>query len=105
MIPVDGIALLRLVTIAYAAVLVVALAATLATIGAYLWRIAAALERVRGALVEVRVRSAPLAGHLEGLEHLTEEHIREFENATTAVERALGAYNEADLIEEQAASL
>jgi len=102
---VDGIALLRIVTLAYVAILVLALATVLTTIAVYLWRIASMLERIRGALGEMRERTAPIAAHFQGLDALTEEHVREFEQATIALERSVGIFNTADVIEEQAFAL
>jgi hypothetical protein len=101
----DGIAVLRFATLAYAAILVLALAATLITIAVYLWRIAAALGSVRQALIEVRDRTMPLKQHLGGLEQLTEERVHEFESATIAIERSVDIYNQADVVTEEAGKL
>ena len=101
----DGIALLRVVTIAYAIVLVLTLAATLITITVYLWRIAAVLGGIRRALVQVRERTAPLKQHFAGLEQLTDARVQAFEEAAIAIERSVGIYNKADVFAQAAAKL
>lgn len=101
----DGIVLLRIVTLAYVAMLILTLAAVLITIAVYLWRIASMLERIRAALGEVRDRTAPIGAHFQGLDALSEERVRGFEQATIAIERAVGIFNAADVIEEQALAL
>lgn len=102
---VDGIALLRVITIVYAAVLVLALAVVLSVIAIYLWRIAATLRRVGRALAEVRDRTAPLGQHLEGVEKLTEARVSGFERVTSLIESSVGIYDKANAFEEAAAHL
>ena len=101
----SGISLLTLLTLIYAAILVAALAIALIAIAVYLWRIAATLGRVRSALADVGDRTMPLRENLDGVSKLTEHHVEEFEEATTALERAAGVPNEADLLEAEAAKL
>ena len=101
----NGVDVLRWVTVAYAAVLVLALAIALTTIAVYLWRIAAGMIRVRDALARVRDETAALPGHLKPLEQRTEQRVREFEDVTEMIERATGTANEADVVEAQAARL
>lgn len=101
----NGISVLTVVTLIYAAVLVGALATTLITIAVYLWRIAATLGQVRDALSVVRTRTAPLEQHLAGISQLTAQHVEDFEQATTEIERAAGVPNEADVLEAEAARL
>ena len=101
----DGIVVLRVATLAYIAVLVLALAVTLITIAAYLWRIAHSLAETRAALVEVARRTAPLRQHFQGLDQITEACVNEFEKATIAIEHSAGIYNEADRFEEAAPAL
>jgi hypothetical protein len=102
---VDGIALLRVATLVYVAVLVLALATTLITIAVYLWRIARSLGETRAALVEVARRTQPLQHHFQGLDQLTEGCVNEFEKGTVAIERSVGIFNEADRFEEAAPAL
>jgi hypothetical protein len=80
---------LRVLTLAYAAVLVAALAAVLTTIAVYLWRIAGALAEARAALGLVRDRTRPLRQHLQGVEAITEERVEQVEDAAATIERAL----------------
>ncbi len=63
--------LLRMLTLGYLGVLVSALAASLVAILVQLRRIDHALEEVAGALIQVRDRTAPLAGHLATLQNAT----------------------------------
>ena len=81
--------LLRVLSLAYAGVLVAVLAAVLITIALYLWRVSRALADARAALVLVRDRTQPLRQHLQGLEALTEEHVEQVAAATTTIEQAL----------------
>ena len=89
-------ALLRVLTLVYAGVLVTALATALIVIAVYLWRIARVLGDVRTALGEVRNRTAPLRQHLGPLEALTKEHVREFEDAASALDGLRDRLAEAD---------
>ncbi len=57
--------LLTWLTVIYAVVLVLALAASLITIFVYLWRIGSALAEVRGALDQAKANTAPLENHIE----------------------------------------
>ena len=59
--------LLTWLTVIYAVVLVLALAASLITIFVYLWRIGSALAAVRVALSEAERNTAPLQGHVEAI--------------------------------------
>ena len=97
--------LLTIVTLVYAGILVLALAAVLITVAIYLWRISAMLGDVRGALVQVASRTEPLKLHLDPLYQLTEETVDAFDDATREIEKAAGAENEADEFEEAAAAL
>ena len=101
----DGIALLKWVTLIYVAVLVLAVATVLITIAVYLWRIAGVAARIRDALSEVRDRTAPLQQHLAPLEDVTEEHVRRLDRAVVKMEQAAGIRNESTVIEEQVARL
>ncbi len=60
--------LLRKLTLIYIAVLVSALGSSLVAILVQLWRIAGALGEVREVLEEVRDETAPLGGHLQGVQ-------------------------------------
>jgi hypothetical protein len=59
--------LLRWLTIAYAAVLVLALAASLIAILVQLWRIGSVLAEVGASLKDVATQTAPLGGYLKAL--------------------------------------
>lgn len=59
--------LLRTLTLAYVAILVPTLAASLIAILVYLRRIAGSLEQIGGGLGVVNRNTAPLAGHLDGV--------------------------------------
>jgi len=59
--------LLRWLTVAYAAVLVLALAVSLIAILVQLWRIGSVLGEVRGSLSGVATATAPLGGYLKAL--------------------------------------
>ena len=60
-------AFLTWVTVVYALVLVVVLAATLIAILYYLWSIGTTLGKIRAGLLVVRDQTAPLAGQLEAI--------------------------------------
>lgn len=80
--------LLRILTLLYVAVLVIALAASLITILVYLWRIGGVLGQAREALVAVRDHTQPLAGHLEPLHALQGREVEAFEKAGHALRGA-----------------
>lgn len=81
--------LLHLLTLIYAAVLVVALAASLIAILVYLRRIDSALEHARAGLERAGTATQPLSS---GLRHLD----REVEAAHAHLERAAGLLGEAE---------
>jgi uncharacterized protein YoxC len=74
-------ALLRVLTLVYAAVLVAALATVLALILAYLWRIGTVLARARSSLERVAERTRPLNGAMPPLHDDVNVHVRELETA------------------------
>lgn len=80
--------LLRTLTLVYAAVLVLALAASLLAVWIYLRRIAAALGEVREALAEARRRTAPLEEVLRPLRDVSEETAGEMDAAESALQQA-----------------
>lgn len=80
--------LLRVLTLVYAAVLVLALATALIVIAVYLWRIASTLGDVRTALTAVRDRTAPLQQRLQVLQALQPDQVNALEHAATALEQA-----------------
>jgi len=80
--------LLRTLTLVYAAVLTSALAASLISILVFLKRIAGAVGDVREALASVRDETAPLAGHLEGLNQAITSVADQVVGVQTSVERA-----------------
>jgi hypothetical protein len=80
--------LLRLLTLAYAAVLVLALASSLIAIWVYLRRIGSALGGAREALSRVAEETEPLDSHLQPLRDLSKEAEQEFWAAKTALEGA-----------------
>ncbi len=61
------IELLTVLTVAYALILVVVLAATLITIVFYLWKIGTTLGQIAGGLQTVERQTAPLAVQIDGL--------------------------------------
>lgn len=81
-------ALLRLLTLAYAGVLVLALATALLAILYYLWRIARTLGDVQTALALVRDRTAPLVVHLTPLESFARAETEAFEEAAARLDEA-----------------
>jgi hypothetical protein len=79
--------LLRILTLIYAAVLVLALAASLAAIWIYLRRIAHALGEVREALAVAGRETEPFEDVLRPLRDLFEETAGEMDAAESALER------------------
>lgn len=79
--------LLTVLTLIYAAVLVLALAATLTLIAVYLWRIARALHDTLAALGQVRDRTAPLQQHLAPLGALAGAPLQEIADAADTLAR------------------
>ena len=61
------ITFLTWVTVIYALVLVVVLAVSLITILYYLWSIGTTLSKIAAGLTVVREQTAPLGGHVEGI--------------------------------------
>lgn len=80
--------LLRLLTLGYAAVLVIALAASLIAIWVYLRRIGAALAGAREALARVAGETEPLCSHLEPFADVCGEAEQEFSAAAAWLESA-----------------
>lgn len=80
--------LLRILTLVYAAVLVLALAASLLAIWIHLRRISHALGKVREALGAARRETGPLEDSLRPLRDLLEETAGEMKAAECALERA-----------------
>ena len=80
--------LLRILTLIYVAVLVLALAASLLAIWIYLRRIGAALAEARDALVAVARESAPLESHIQPLRDVVGEMADELQAADTHLESA-----------------
>jgi DNA-binding transcriptional MerR regulator len=80
--------LLIILTLIYAAVLVVALAASLIAIFIYLRRIGRALGEAREALSAVSRATAPLEEHLQHLQDATASSAQELEQATRQLENA-----------------
>ena len=92
--------LLTWLTIIYAVVLVLALAASLITIFIYLWRIGSALALVEGALGQAERNTAPLKGHVEAINGgltsvgegltLVDRHLASVDTSLGAVAEHLG---------------
>jgi hypothetical protein len=61
------IELLTILTVIYALILVIVLAATLITILYYLWRIGTTLGKIAGGLQQVETQTAPLAEKIDGI--------------------------------------
>lgn len=80
--------LLRTLTLIYAAVLVLALAASLIAIWIYLRRIAAALDEVHGALATASRESGPLSTHLQSLNETAGGSAEELADAQARLARA-----------------
>lgn len=80
--------LLRVLTLIYAAVLVLALAASLIAILLYLRKTSRALGAARAALAEARRESLALQEHLSPLEGLSREAADEFKAAEAWVGQA-----------------
>lgn len=79
--------LLRVLTLIYAAVLVLALAASLLAVWIYLRRVSRALGNVREALEAARRETGPLEDWLRPLRDLFEETAAEMKAAECAMER------------------
>ena len=79
---------LKNLTWIYAAVLVLALAASLIAILVYLWRIAGALGKARAALEAVRNETALLGGPLEQLRDASGGAAEELSRARESLARA-----------------
>jgi hypothetical protein len=101
----DAFALLRTVTLVYVAVLVLALAGSLFTIWAYLWRVKEALADVRQTLIEVEKQTAPLARYLAGGASGASRPAEKFEQATVAIEKAMGVVSPAARLQAEASTL
>jgi hypothetical protein len=76
------------VTLAYAAILVLALAASLTAILVRLRRIDRALDRTRRALLRVRSGTEPLALHFEPIEQRLGAAIRSYKEAADDLSKA-----------------
>lgn len=81
-------AVLTVATLVYAAVLVLALAASLITILVYLVRIGRALGQVEEALTAVTRETAPLRGPLERLEQAVADSAAEVSTAEKKMDEA-----------------
>jgi hypothetical protein len=79
---------LKNLTWIYAAVLVLALAASLIAILVYLWRIASSLGKARAALEAVRDETAPLSEPLEQLRDVSGGAAEELSKARESLARA-----------------
>lgn len=79
---------LRILTLIWAAVLVLALAVVLVLILFYLWRIGTELERVRERLGRIPEVSEPLADLLTPLEERTERIAGDLERSAALLEEA-----------------
>lgn len=82
--------LLVWLSLAYAAVLVAALAVSLTLILVYLWRVRAALQPVAAALVSVEQRTGPLRHVMTGVTETIATVQGEIGGAADAMERAAG---------------
>ena len=87
--------LLRTLTLGYLAVLVGALAASLIAILVELRRIGAGLGEVGAALTRVRDHTAPLGGHLQGVQDASVGLADRMQAARTSLEHADRALAEA----------
>jgi hypothetical protein len=79
---------LRVLTWIYAAVLVLALAASLIAILVYLWRVAGALGEARAALEDVRDETDALGEPLEQLQGVSGDVAEEMSRARVSLARA-----------------
>jgi uncharacterized protein YoxC len=80
--------LLTILTLIYAAVLVVALAASLITILVYLRRIATTLGEAHAALAAVRKETEPLAQHLQPVHDAIADSAQELAHAQQQIDAA-----------------
>ena len=80
--------LLRILTLIYVAVLVLALAASLIAIWIYLRRIGGALGEVRVALAAAARESAPLESHIQPLRDIAGEMAAELQTADAYLQKA-----------------
>ncbi len=80
--------LLRTLTLIYAAVLVLALGASLVAIWVYLRRIGHTLGEVRAALAKVRDETGPLDEHLQRLHDASASSAEEMAKARASLARA-----------------
>jgi hypothetical protein len=80
--------LVRILTLVYVAVLVLALAASLLAIWVYLRRIGAALAEARDALAIAARESSPLESHIQPLRDLAGEMADELAAADSYLEEA-----------------
>jgi hypothetical protein len=80
-------ALLRVLTLIWVAVLVLALAVSLTAIWIYLRRIGRSLGAVKGSLIDVEERTRPMKDHLAALKQEMEQACEPFCDAEQRVRR------------------
>ncbi len=79
---------LLIVTLIYAAVLVIAVAASLVAILVYLRRIGDLLAEARGALAQVQEQTQPLEAHLSGLGAIVGETAQQAHDSAARLQEA-----------------